>query len=72
LIFEKDGESLCKTKGLTAGLFFYKKRGGEGVEVTVPAYLFTGNDVLVGLERFDPNTSDLHNVLSDVNFNISL
>ena len=42
---------------------FYRKNGGEGVEVAVIVYLFTGNKVFVGLERFDSNTADLHNVL---------
>ena len=37
--------------------------GGEGDEVAVIVYLFTGNEVFVGLERFYSNTSDLHNVL---------
>ena len=37
--------------------------GGEGVEVAVSVCLFTGNEVFVRLERFDSNTSDLHNVL---------
>jgi hypothetical protein len=37
--------------------------GGEGDEVAVIVYLFTGNEVFVGLERSDPNTADLHNVL---------
>ena len=46
--------------------------GGEGVEVAVSVCLFTGNEVFVSLERFDSNTADLHNVLSDLFLNISL
>jgi hypothetical protein len=42
---------------------FCTKKGGEGVEIAVPVYLFTGNEVFVGLERLDSNTADLHNVL---------
>ena len=42
---------------------FIGKMGGEGVEVAVVASLFAGNKVFVGLERFDSNTADLHDVL---------
>jgi cadmium resistance protein CadD (predicted permease) len=42
---------------------FIGKMGGEGVEVAVVASLFASNKVFVGLERFDSNTADLHNVL---------
>jgi len=37
--------------------------GGEGVEIAVVVCLFAGNEVFVGLERLDSNTSDLHDVL---------
>jgi hypothetical protein len=37
--------------------------GGEGVEITMVVCLFAGNEIFVGLERFDPNTADFHDVL---------
>ncbi len=49
--------------GLLPGTFCTKKWSGEGVEVAVSVCLFTGNEVFVRLERFDSNTTDLHNVL---------
>ena len=55
-------ENLLKNK-LIAGHLLYKKWGRGGIEVVVPTCLFAGNEVFIGLERFDPNTADLHDVL---------